>query len=186
VPSITPDMRLNQGLHHVTAMSSDIERTHAFYSGLLGMNLVKQTNNFDMPSALHWYWGAGDNRPGTIMTYFGYRPGAAPRVRMGIGQTHHVALSVPDEETQFAFREKLLGAGFRVSPAMERVYFKSIYTNDPDGHIVELATAGPGFLVDEPDPRNLGTHLKLPPWLESYRTEIQSGLRPLTVPVWQA
>ena len=32
---------------------------------------------------------------------------------------------------------------------MDRVYFKSIYTNDPDGHIVELATAGPGFAVDE-------------------------------------
>ena len=41
---------------------------------------------------------------------------------------------------------RLLGrSGLRVSPVMDRIYFKSIYTTDPDGHIVELATAGPGF-----------------------------------------
>ena len=60
-------------------------------------------------------------------------------------------------------------------------YFKSIYTNDPDGHIVELATLGPGFMVDE-DVASLGTTLKLPPWLEAGRSEIQAVLKPLHVP----
>ncbi len=63
---------------------------------------------------------------------------------------------------------------------MDRVYFKSIYTRDPDGHIVELATAGPGFGVDEEEAR-LGEQLMLPPWLESRRTAIVNGLAPLRV-----
>ena len=64
------------------------------------------------------------------------------------------------------------------------VYFKSIYTNDPDGHIVELATVGPGFAVDE-DVAALGTALQLPPWLESHRSEIEGVLPPLQVQPWQ-
>jgi glyoxalase family protein len=67
---------------------------------------------------------------------------------------------------------------------MDRVYFHSIYTNDPDGHIVEIATAGPGFLVDEPV-ATLGTTLKLPPWYEQYRAEIEKAIKPVTVPPWQ-
>jgi len=75
----------------------------------------------------------------------------------------------------------LIQAGYRVSPVMDRVYFKSIYTNDPDGHIVEIATAGPGFLIDE-DPATLGQALKLPPWLEAYRQAIEARLAPITIP----
>jgi glyoxalase family protein len=67
---------------------------------------------------------------------------------------------------------------------MERVYFKSIYTRDPEGHIVELATLGPGFTVDEPVDE-LGQHLKLPPWLEQRRPMIESRLRPVTVTPWE-
>ena len=66
---------------------------------------------------------------------------------------------------------------------MDRVYFKSIYTNDPNGHIVELATAGPGFLVDE-DEQSLGQALKLPAWLEVHRSDIEAGLAPIGAPAW--
>jgi glyoxalase family protein len=63
------------------------------------------------------------------------------------------------------------------------VYFKSIYTSDPDGHIVELATVGPGFAFDE-SPQTLGTTLKLPPWLEGQRSNIEAVLEPLQVQPW--
>jgi glyoxalase family protein len=106
-------------------------------------------------------------------------------MRMGAGQTHHFALAVADEETQLTWREKLVKAGFRVSPVMDRVYFKSIYTNDPDGHIVELATAGPGFAVDE-SVADLGKHLQLPPWLERNRGTIERVLHPISAPEWHA
>ncbi len=182
VPAITPDMALRQGLHHITAIGADIQRTDAFFSGLLGMRRVKMTSNFDDPNSAHWYWGvagAGDaiaGRPGTLITYF-ERPRERP-VQMGTGQTHHFALAVPDEASQLEWRDKILRAMVRVSPVMDRVYFKSIYTNDPDGHIVELATAGPGFAVDEA-PAQLGRRLQLPPWLETHRRDIERGLKPL-------
>lgn len=180
VMHITPDMALSQGMHHITAIGRDIRRTHAFFGELLGMRRVKMTNNFDDPASAHWYWGVGDGRPGTLITYFERNPDRERRARLGAGQTHHFALAVPDENIQLEWREKLLSAGLRVSPVMDRVYFKSIYTNDPDGHIVELATAGPGFTVDE-SPEHLGTALQLPPWLEKQRGEIEVQLKPLQV-----
>ncbi|MGZ3636736.1 MAG: VOC family protein [Ktedonobacterales bacterium] len=183
VPLITSDMALSAGMHHITAIGSDITRTQAFFGELLGMRRVKMTNNFDDPKSAHWYWGVGDGRPGTLITYFERDPGKERRMRMGAGQTHHFALAVPDAETQLAWRERLVKAGLRVTPVMDRVYFKSIYTNDPDGHIVELATAGPGFAVDEPQ-EELGQSLKLPPWMTRHRAEIEGVLTPLTVPGW--
>jgi len=102
-----------------------------------------------------------------------------------VGQTHHFALAVRDDDTQLEWREKLLSAGLKVTPVMDRIYFKSIYMRDPDGHIVELATLGPGFLSDESEP-NLGRELRLPPWLESRRGEIEQALTPLRLPLLDA
>ncbi len=184
VPAITADMALLHGMHHITAIGRDIERTHAFFGELLGMQRVKMTSNFDDPDSAHWYWGVGDGRPGTLVTYFERDPAREPRRRMGAGQTHHFALSVADADSQLAWRERLLAAGLRVTPVLDRAYFQSIYTQDPDGHIIELATAGPGFAVDEPE-ESLGSELKLPPWLQSEREAIASGLQPLDPPAWQ-
>lgn len=183
VPEITSDMALKQGMHHITAIATDIQRTHAFLGELLGLRRVKMTSNFDDPTSAHWYWGVGDGRPGTLITYFERKPEREKRVQMGAGQTHHYAFAVPDEESQLAWRERLVKAGLRVTPVLNRVYFKSIYTTDPDGHIVELATAGPGFAVDEAVDA-LGQQLKLPPWLESQRAGIERILRPITVQGW--
>ena len=185
VPEITSAIALSRGMHHITAISSDIERTHAFFGDLLGMRRVKMTSNFDNPNSAHWYWGISDGRPGTLITYFERDRARERRMRMGAGQTHHFALAVPDEETQLVWREKLIKAGVRVTPVLDRIYFKSIYMNDPDGHIVELATAGPGFAVDEPV-ADLGQSLKLPPWLEKNRAEIEQVLQPVTTPRWRS
>lgn len=180
VPAITPDMALTRGMHHITAISSDLSATHAFFGDLLGMRRVKMTLNFDDPSSAHWYWGDGAGRPGTLITYFQHDPAMRPRARIGVGQTHHFALAVTDDESQARWRERIVQAGIRVSPVMDRTYFHSIYTNDPDGHIVELATLGPGFAVDEPAD-DLGATLKLPAWLEKHRRMIEGALKPIVV-----
>ena len=184
VPEISAKMALSQGMHHITAIGSNIQRTQAFFGDLLGMRRVKMTSNFDDPTSAHWYWGVGDGRPGTLITYFERDPARTGRAQMGAGQTHHFALAVADEEAQLIWREKLVKAGLRVTPVQDRVYFKSIYTNDPDGHIVELATAGPGFAVDEPV-ADLGKRLQLPPWLERNRARIEQTLRPISAPEWR-
>jgi glyoxalase family protein len=177
VPEIDASMSL-QGMHHITAIGADIKRTDAFLGDLLGMRRLKMTSNFDDPDSAHWYWGVEEGRPGTVLTYFERNPDKEPPARIGAGQTHHYALTVPDEEAQLEWRERLLSAGLSVTPVMDRLYFKSIYTRDPDGHIVELATAGPGFTVDE-EPDRLGTNLKLPPWMEPNRQQIEASLKPL-------
>lgn len=74
--------------------------------------------------------GVGDGRPGTLATYFERDPRRERRARMGAGQTHHFALAVADEKTQLDFRDRLLTAGYHVSPVMDRTYFRSIYSND--------------------------------------------------------
>ena len=183
VPDITEDMALSMGMHHITAIGSDIGRSHAFFADLLGMRRVKMTDNFDDAGSAHWYWGVDEGQPGTIITYFERDPAQVARVVMGAGQTHHFALAVKDEAEQELWRERLSDAGFRVSQILDRQYFRSIYTSDPDGHIVELATLGPGFLTDE-DEASLGTALKLPSWLEPQRGMIEARLKPLTVPAW--
>ncbi|MCI0694958.1 hypothetical protein L0337_23480 [candidate division KSB1 bacterium] len=69
VPEITNDMALKHGMHHISAISSDVERTHAFFGELLGLRRLKMTSDFDQPKTPHWYWGAGEGKPGTIITY---------------------------------------------------------------------------------------------------------------------
>jgi glyoxalase family protein len=178
VPSIDDAMRLTRGMHHLTAMTANVERTDEFLRGVLGLSVVKKTENFDDPGTRHWSWGSPDARPGSLVTYLERDPAKERRAQMGTGQGHHYALAVADELTQLAYRERLLEARLPVSAVMDRVYFKSIYTRDPDGHIVEIATMGPGFLVDEPADTS-GTALQLPWWLESHREEIVRHLVPL-------
>lgn len=180
VPVIDEAMRLTRGMHHLTAMTANVERTDDFLRGVLGLSLVKKTENFDDPGTRHWSWGSPDARPGSLITYLEKDPARERRAQMGTGQGHHYAFAVADELTQLAFREKLLEAKLPVSEVLDRVYFKSIYTKDPDGHIVEIATMGPGFLVDESF-ETAGTSLQLPWWLESHREQIVEHVTPLHV-----
>lgn len=90
------------------------------------------------------------------------------------GAVHHVAFAV-DEDTQKSLLQSLREAGQRVTDVVDRVYFRSVYTRDPVGHIVEFATPGPGFAEDEPADE-LGERLVLPPWLEDKRDRIEEAL----------
>jgi glyoxalase family protein len=148
--SVGPDQprRLEiTGLHHVTLICSSVERALGFYRDLLGMRLVKQTRNHDDPSARHLYFGDARGTPGTVVSLFEYpdmEPGAT-----GVGSTHHIALATGSEAELHGWREYLRSRGVPCTEVLDRVYFRSIYLRDPDGHIVEIATSGPGFTVDE-------------------------------------
>jgi glyoxalase family protein len=148
-----------QGIHHVTAICRDMDRTTEFYTNALGMRLVKQTVNYDDPHTKHFYFGDEQGRPGTVITFFEYPHAGAGRV--GAGSTHHIAFMVEDEAEQDLFQAHLQAGGIHVNGPFDRTYFRSIYFRDPDGHILEIATRGPGFAVDEPEDR-LGTRMILP------------------------
>ena len=137
-----------RGLHHVTIICSSLERAVGFYRDVLGLRLVKQTLNPDDPNARHFFFGDAAGSPGTLLTFFEY-PNMEPG-RQGVGSTHHVALCVDTEEELEGWRQWLASQGVPCTEVLDRTYFKSIYLRDPDGHIVEIASRGPGFGADEP------------------------------------
>jgi len=100
---------------------------------------------------------------------------------IGVGTVHHVAFRAETHVRQLVWSEILTSEGFNVTDVLERQYFHSIYFREPGGVLFEIATDPPGFAIDE-TPEELGTHLKLPPWLEPRRAEIERILPPLRLP----
>jgi len=84
-------------------------------------------------------------------------------------------MAIPDGDAQLAVREELVRLGFQVTEVRDRQYFQSIYFREPGGVLYEIATMSPGFTFDE-TVEELGTGLKLPPWEEPHRKEIEDGL----------
>ena len=127
------------GLHHVTVICSDAERSAGFYSELLGMRLVERTVNEDDRGATHLIFGDDDGRAGTLVTCLEY-----PELEegtIGRGSTHHFALAVATEAELHAWRDYLRGRGVPCTEVMGRARTKSVYLRDPDDHIVELAVS---------------------------------------------
>jgi glyoxylase I family protein len=132
-------MRL-RGLHHVTAISSDLERTIAFYRDVLGLAIVHDGPSDDDPEARHVWFGPGD---GTYLSFMEYA--RLPEGVVGVGSTHHFALRVDSEDEQEAWRDYLREHDVECTDVLDRGAFRSIYVRDPDGHVVEIATRGAGF-----------------------------------------
>ena len=110
-----------------------------------------------------------------------HEPSTSTSARSGAGTVHHIAFRTADEASQAAWREHLLAEGYRVTPVRDRQYFQSIYFREPGGVLFEIATEGPGFTADEAV-AELGSGLKLPPWLEDDRESIAAALPGLSVP----
>jgi glyoxalase family protein len=105
----------------------------------------------------------------------------APFGRIAAGSVHHVAWRVVDSNSQQSWRRRLVSERLNVTPVLDRCYFRSVYFREPGGVLFELATDPPGFAIDEPAER-LGETLKLPPWLEPHRKEIERVLPSIQLP----
>jgi len=281
-----------EGIHHVTCITGDAPRNVDYYTGTLGLRLVKKSVNQDDPTVYHLFYGDEEGSPGNDITFFEY-PGAAPgragagmihtvvwrvaseeaidfwreragsvpftdpdglrhdlvvedvpdeplvadhpeiprelalqgfagvrayasdtrgnadflaalgfvdgesrgasrggwiryepapdeRGIPGAGTVHHVAWASPMDEHE-AWRRRVIEAGGRPTPVIDRFWFRSIYFREPLGVLFEIATIGPGFAADE-DPAHLGESLVLPPDFEHLRAEIEPVLTPLPSP----
>jgi catechol 2,3-dioxygenase-like lactoylglutathione lyase family enzyme len=135
-------MRLT-GLHHVTLICRDLTRTTAFYRDLLGLALVAERTNDDDPDSRHFWFGAAEGRAGSLVSFLEYP--AMPQGVVGAGSTHHLALAVESAEEQLAWRDYLRSRGIPCTDVFDRGGFRSTYLRDPDGHILEIATRGPGL-----------------------------------------
>jgi glyoxalase family protein len=104
-----------------------------------------------------------------------------PWGQVGVGSVHHVASRTPNDTQQKEWLDQIRKLHYNVSPVRDRKYFHSIYFREAGGILFEIATDQPGFGVDEPE-EALGTHLVLPPWLESQRAQLESVLPSLKLP----
>jgi glyoxalase family protein len=128
------------GIHHITAIAADPQQNIDFYTGVLGLRLVKVTVNFDDPEAYHLYYGDGHGRPGTILTFFAW-PGAK-RGRQGNGQVTAASFAVPQESLAF-WTERLAASGIPFEPLSQRFGQRVLSFSDPDGMRVELVETPP-------------------------------------------
>ena len=150
------------GVHHLALVCSDMARTVDFYSGTLGMPLVKTV---ELPNGMgqHFFFDAGG---GDCIAFFWFpdapppAPGiSAPAARpdtgellSAVGSMNHVAISVPPEKLE-EYRERLIAKGVECSEILNHddsewgisrdvhpdVFVRSVYFNDPDGILLEFA-----------------------------------------------
>ena len=123
------------GLHHVTAIASNPQRNLDFYTGVLGLRLVKRTINFDDPGTYHFYFGDEAGTPGTILTFFPWP--RAPRGTPGVGEVAATSLSVPIESIGF-WESHLASAGVPVERSGRRFEEEVLTLADPDGMRLEI------------------------------------------------
>lgn len=159
-----------RGLHSVSLTVRRPEPTLAFMAEWLGYDVLHEANNRIRVGVN----GGGPGRQIDLVV----APDAAPAIN-GIGTVHHVAMAIADDVAQLGLREEMVSRGVQVTPVMDRQYFTSIYFREPGGVLFEVATAEPGFAVDEASDA-LGRALKLPPWEEPHRAAIESGLVQVT------
>jgi glyoxalase family protein len=96
------------GIHHLTAISARPRENLEFYTGALGMRLVKKTVNQDDVSAYHLFYADGKANPGTDLTFFDFP--AAPE-RRGANSISRTGLRVAGEKSLGYWRDRLKQAG---------------------------------------------------------------------------
>jgi glyoxalase family protein len=104
------------GIHHLTAISAKPRQNLAFYTGLLGMRLVKKTVNQDDVSAYHLFYADGKANPGTDLTFFDFP--AAPEQR-GTNSISRTGLRVAGEKALGYWRDRLKQAGGHTGEVIE-------------------------------------------------------------------
>ena len=127
----------SQGVHHITFVGSNREAIIEFYQEVLGMPLVFEQPNLDVPDELHLYFDPGDGR---LITFF-VRPtrenDPTPNPQ-NIGNLHHLAFNV-SRATYTQVARRLNERGIWNTGNIDRGFMDSIYFRDPNGQLLEMA-----------------------------------------------
>jgi glyoxalase family protein len=174
-PWITVDIDVAhaiRGIHSITMLVRDPARSLQLLTEVLGFAVVGQMDR-RVRVAVN---GDAAGRIIEIVT----APDSPPAIN-GLGTVHHMAMAIDDADEQLRMRQELVRLGYQVTEVRDRQYFRSIYFREPGGVLYEIATVPPGFLIDE-DAASLGCALKLPPWEEPNRPDIEAHLPRIVVP----
>ena len=151
-----------RGVNHLALVCKDMARTVEFYSGVLGMPLIK---TIDLPAGggQHFFFDIG-NGDSLAFFWFPHAPASQPGVSnpkslpgagsivSAHGSMNHIAFNVPMDKFD-AYYERLKEKGIAVSPILnhenspaqasatvtDQVFVRSVYFFDPDGICLEFA-----------------------------------------------
>jgi glyoxalase family protein len=127
-----------EGIHHITAITGDAAGNVDFYTGVLGLRLVKKTVNQDDPTVYHLFYADEQGSPGSDLTFFEY-PGAA-RGQAGAGMVHLIVWRVASEAAIEFWEQRLAARGVDTERSAGALRFA-----DPEGLAHELVVS------DSPD-----------------------------------
>ena len=127
------------GIHHLTAISADAPRNKRFYTGTLGMRLVKKTVNQDDTSAYHLFYADALARPGTDLTFFDWP--ATPE-RRGTHAIVRTGLRITGAESFKWWKERLNRAGVKIGEIIERDGRMTLDFEDPEGQRLSFIDDG--------------------------------------------
>ena len=168
-PEVPSEMAL-QGFDGAIAYAGDPETSRPLLEEALGFEPLEGEGG-------QAGWECRGDTRGGLWTY---SEPPAERGLQGAGSVHHIAWASQIDDHE-AWRDRVVAAGGRPTPVIDRFYFRSIYFREPSGVLFEIATLGPGFTVDEPL-ESLGEKLSLPPDYEHLREQVEPVLRPIHNP----
>jgi len=173
--STVPEALQLRGLGPIAISVPDLAPSSRFLDEVMAMRQARSFAAQDRPGVAVHVFEMGEGGPAAEL-HLRVEPDLA-HARPGAGSVHHVAFRVRDDEYGY-WVDRLRHLRIASSGPVDRFYFRSLYTREPNGILYEIATDGPGFATDEPM-ETLGESLSLPPFLENQRTAIERGLKPL-------
>jgi glyoxalase family protein len=123
------------GIHHITAICGDPQENLDFYTGVLGMRLVKKSVNQDAPDTYHLFYADADGNPGTDLTFFPFRH--SPPGRLGVGLGVEIALAIPSGSYDY-WLDRLNQHGAQMTGEEVRRGERAIVLVDPHGQRLAL------------------------------------------------
>ena len=138
-----------EGIHHITCITADAQRNVDFYTGVLGLRMVKKTVNQDETSVYHLFYADETGDPGSDLTFFEF-PRAA-RGRAGAGMVHRIVWRVASPAALDFWAERLGGAGYESEREGDSLHFE-----DFEGLAHELA------VIDTTDEPLIANHPEIP------------------------
>jgi len=133
-----PDMQL-QGIHHLTAVTANVQGNHTFYTQFLGLRLVKKTVNQDDVSAYHLFFADGKASPGSDITFFDWPVGPEQRGTNAITRT---AMRVNGAASLSYWEKKIAEAGLRHRKIAVHDGRLTLLFDDPEGQRLALIDDG--------------------------------------------
>lgn len=162
---------MTTGIHHVTAITADVQANVDFYAGFLGLRLVKRTAGFEDARQLHLFYGDAAGSPGSVVTFLVWQDGGSGRT--GIGQVSEIAFAVPAASIG-GWLTKALAAHVPVEGPLRELGETVLRLKDPDGIIVKLV--GADLPATAPLPGDAPTRIRAVTLLTDHAAEARGML----------